>query len=192
MNNQLTIFLRRVMDLASSLAEGHYWDRWGQWIGIHACRARECVAEAAAFGSPLPQTADFLAVADQFAHMPLDGESVPRYFIVSEDALEGSVLQRDIWGMNLTGGQGSVLLMPSEARRRHPHSVEGLQESTAALHLLSRVALIIGTPGSKFSAAAAAIGETYMVLAGANVGSRKSIPLLDGRSIATSASLSAG
>lgn len=154
-----------VMALIEPFVAEHFWDAWGQWVGIHACRSQECVQAAATAGKALPQTADYLALARQFAEMPLDGESVPRFFIVSEDEAEEQTLLKEIWGMNLTGAKGAGLIFPTRYRRKQPHSVAGLRETVAQLYLMSRTSLVIGTEGSGFSTASAAAGPRYLVFA---------------------------
>lgn len=96
-----------VMAIVKPFTEHYQWERWGQWIGIHVCRSEECRAAAVKRGRPLPKVGDYAAMAWQLTDMPLDGESVPRFFISSEDGTEDVALQEEIWGMNLTGAKGT-------------------------------------------------------------------------------------
>ena len=174
---------RGVLRIITALKKAYDWHYWGQFVGIHACRAQECIerkastsasAVAAAFSSDplhhsryhLPATSEFLSLANRFARMPLDGESMPRFFIVSEDRAEEEALRQQLWAMNLTGAEGTGVVLEGEARHRKPHSLAGIQEIAASLHLLSDASLLIGSPGSEFSYAAAAMGDVFMVIAG--------------------------
>jgi hypothetical protein len=150
------------MALAAPFIEEQQWPRWGQWIGIHSCKTAECLAKN---NSTLPHATDFLTVAKQFASMPLDGESVPRFFIVSDDANEEESIKNMVWNMNLTGAKGAGVVFPSKFKFTQPNSVAGLREIAVQLHLLSEAVLVIGTPGSSLSSAAAAAGESYLVFA---------------------------
>lgn len=155
----------QVMALVAPFTEVQHWDRWGQWIGVHSCRSQDCVVAAASTGAALPAAADFLALARQISGMPLDGEAVPRFFIVSEDAAEEEAVQQGVWAMELVGLKGAGVTFPSRHRHAQPHSVAGLRETAAALHLLSRCAMVVGTPGSELSAAAAAAEGAFFVTA---------------------------
>ncbi|KAL4516830.1 hypothetical protein Ndes2437B_g00933 [Nannochloris sp. 'desiccata'] len=152
----------QVLALAAPFIEEQQWSHWGQWIGIHSCKTQECLAKNN--GAP-PQASDFLTVARQFAGMPLDGESVPRFFIVSDDSKEEESIKEMIWNMNLTGAKSAGVVFPSKFKFTHPNSVAGLREIAGQLHLLSKTVLVIGTPGSSLSSAAAAAGESYLVFA---------------------------
>lgn len=57
---------------------------------------------------------DHLALARHLAALPLDGESVPRFFIVGDDARQEEELQRAVWALNLTGAKGA---RPAQALR---------------------------------------------------------------------------
>jgi hypothetical protein len=150
------------MALAAPFVDEQKWSLWGQWIGIHSCKTQECRTKN---NNKLPQGSDFVTVARQFADMPLDGESVPRFFIVSEDSTEEESIKESIWNMNLTGAKGAAVVFPSKFKFKQPNSVAGLREIAVQLHLLSETVLVIGTPGSSFSSAAAAAGESYLVFA---------------------------
>jgi len=97
--------------------------------------------------------------------MPLDGEAVPRFYISSEDSAADAELQGQLWAMNLTGLKGAAVVLPKKHRLR-PHSLEGLSETVADLYLLSRTSLLVGSPYSDFSIAAAAMGDTFLMIAG--------------------------
>ena len=140
----------------------HQWERWGQWIGVHICRSNECVREAAAAGQAVPQISDFAALARQLAAMPLDGESVPRFYVASDLAGEDLALQAEIWALNLTGAKGTALVYPKE-HRQLSNSLEGLREEVADFYLLSRTALIVATPHSALARAVAAAGHSFLV-----------------------------
>jgi hypothetical protein len=148
--------------LAAPFKEEQQWPRWGQWIGIHSCKTPECLHKN---NENPPQASDFLTVAKQFAAMPLDGESVPRFFIVSDDLKEEESIKEMIWNMNLTGAKGAGVVFPSKFKFTQPNSVAGLREFAVQLHLLSQTVLVIGTPESSLSSAAAAAGESYLVFA---------------------------
>ena len=150
------------MSLIDPFTAEHFWDNWGQWIGIHVCRSQQFVQKAATEGRGLPQTSDYLTLVRQLSEMPLDGESVPRFFIVSEDEAEEQTLLKAIWDMNLIGAKGAGLVFPTTYRKKQPQSVAGLRETVAQLYLLSRPTLVIGTRGSGFSTAA---GQLYLVFA---------------------------
>jgi len=151
--------------LAAPFIEEHQWARWGQWVGIHSCKTQECLVKN---NNNLPQSSDFFTVAKQFAALPLDGESVPRFFIVSDDVQEEEAIKEMIWNMNLTGAKGSAIAFPCNFKFTQPNSVAGLREMVVQLHLLSQTVLVIGTPESSFSNAAAAAGESYLVFAEGN------------------------
>ena len=153
------------MALVTPFVEELQWARWGQWIGIDACTAKECIDKDT---KTTPKALDFLTVARQFASMPLDGESVPRFFIVSDDPTEEESIKEMIWNMNLTGAKGAAAVFPSQFKFKQPTSVAGLREIAAQLYLLSETVLVIGTPGSTRSTAAAAAGESYLVFAESN------------------------
>ncbi len=159
----------QVLALLDPFIEEQQWTRWGQWIGIHSCKTTpDCSSSATNINSTskkAPKASDFLNVARQFAAMPLDGESVPRFFIVSDDFKEEESIKEMIWNMNLTGAKGAGVVFPSEFKFTQPNSVAGLREIAVQLHLLSEAVLVIGTPGSSFSSAAAAAGESYLVFA---------------------------
>lgn len=167
---------RGVSRIIGALKRAYDWHFWGQFVGIHACRSQECIEKQDLGGDELlsrqhsrhhlPSTSEFLALANRFASMPLDGESMPRFFIVSEDRAEEEALRQQLWAMNLTGAEGTGVVLEGEARHRKPHSLAGLQEIAASLHLLSDASLLIGSPGSDFSNAAAATGDVFMVIAG--------------------------
>ena len=153
------------MALLDPFTEVQQWERWGQWIGVHACTTQDCIRVAAENGRSMPQTQDYTILASQFASMPLDGESVPRFFIVSDHQEEEDALQKEIWNLNLIGAKGAGVVFPVKYRRTQPQSVAGLRETVALLHLLSSSSLVIGTEGSALSEAAAAAGDVYLVLA---------------------------
>lgn len=128
-------------------------------MGIHACTGPACSTTA----PPLPS--DYMALARYLAALPLDGESVPRFYVVADSEQLESQLLQEIWAMNLTGARGTGVAQ-SKRHRAAPSSLAALQEEVADLHLLSQTTLVIGTPGSAGTQAAAAWGGCYLMLAG--------------------------
>ena len=131
----------------------HQWRRWGQWIGLHACRSEDCVRAASTHALPLPHTGDYLVWVKELTTLPLDGESLPRFFIASEDRRQEVALQQEVWGMNLTGAKGAAVVLEGEGTDS-TDSTDGMEREVVKLYLLSQTSLIVGTKYSEFSEAA--------------------------------------
>jgi hypothetical protein len=149
------------MHAVQGFQEFQFWPKWGQWIGLHMCKSAECASDAGG-EAKLPTAEAFISLAKELKAFPVDGETVPRFFIVSESKADQAAVQYELWTWNMTGIKGAAVAYPDEFTGvLGEEALTPAEEDVLKLYLLSRVTMMVGTAGSKLSEAAHFMGKSF-------------------------------
>lgn len=167
----------RVMKIVDAFMQYHQWARWGQFIGVHPITNQQNASSA---------VSEFLSLAKELTSLPMDGESMPRFYISTtsgsldlspqEAAAQDSYiqLQQEIWDLNLIGAKGTAIMLHSHDSAlgdimRNDDDDAGrnrnrLYREIADFYMLSKTSLIVGSRNREMARLAALAGDTFIIL----------------------------
>lgn len=148
------------MDIVTDYQEFQFWSKWGQWIGMHLCSSANCRSSAGS-KKKVPTVQAFITMARELESFPVDGETVPRFFVVGDYKSDALALQSELWTWNMTGIKGAAVSYPGEYVNAKSAKLSEVELQLLQLYLLSRTSLVVGSASNKFSEAAHAMGHSF-------------------------------